>query len=1731
MSILQDFDPVAFVRAEIAKLRTELLDFSTRNKLLSFKHSDRGSDYIRAVDELPAEMFRHLSGGGMRFKPLPHITDAPADEATEEFKCALEEARQTDGAYLEAVKKLIEDGLQPDHDFWLERRLRDTVRVFLGKNPIIVRANRVDLAAFAVANGINPEYQLPYPVSAARNDHRDKFIQTLFLPDDLDRRVRKIYESYQDHIQEKGINVLNAAFGFLEWYEDDTSSTAHYAPLILAPLTLTRSTDRGQIGYTISAETDEAQVNVTLQEFLKQKHQLTLPAFLPTSEQDQSGETAQDEAALLEPWLARVAEVIASKRRWRVCRFVTIATFPFSRIALYKDLATEDWAGDALSKHEVVGRLLGGRGSTDADATTNGGGDYPIDDPSFPLSVPCLVLEADSSQHSAVIDAIAGKSFVIQGPPGTGKSQTIANIIAAALDANKRVLFMAEKNAALNVVSSRLKDRGLGPFLFEVHSDRTRKSDILTSISERLKLEALHAPEAVERKLEQRRTLQDKLARYVALMGKPIGKLARPLHQLMWFSNRYAPDLDQQLPAGFEKIRISHALSIDSRTLDRYRASLDGLAKARSAILSTAQRLAAHPWRGIGQTNRFLANQIVEAANAVDHEVQRLIHAVATLRGAGFNVPDDEGGLRDWVDAVSRMPALTADPQLLSLCLQAKDYLTTLADYVERHLKLCGVFAELFVDHRSLDANALNELLVSCQSLKTDASVSALTAAYTQTQEEQQVLEHTVNDLKQLVDFLGTPWPASPSDALSLVQAAKLFVEEREEVLDARTHGMLADGSERLIAVAGRKAILLAGRETSLNEQFDVPRARREFSSEALYRAADTLAASNILTAFSSEARQANTMWRCLVRNPLKANAQIRSEHLKEVACLLVDTNEFANDPKNREVLGLDFQGHQSDFDLYRAASDLLRSAALAMARSSAPFRSAAYQKLVGESTHNLRLLRARFSAGDLASLEHRLLAYVSVDEELVVMLDRVRQRRLAIASALETARSILTEEASLTTDRSPDGEWKLTKDLMEWRRRERELQERADVRNALGSTYDAILGDPAVLRTALAEAQALESADLPSVMAREIKTSVNPPHYRETAERAAHQLAAIVADFRERWDHFAATARMSETDFFGNAGESHSIPLDAAHARLQRAVQNAGSLLDWMPYKYALDEALSTPTAPIAKAFDALEVNEERLADIFELCLVQTLIRHQLETEGRELADLTGTTLDDARARFAALDKELLDLEAMRLVSKAALQKAPYGNDQGPRSTWSECALLENEAKKRKRHIPLRDVIRRAPNALRALKPVWMMSPLTAAQYLPRLDAFFDIVIIDEASQMKPADAIGGLARAPQAIVVGDPMQLPPTDFFATSLDGADGQDGVAAGQSSILDLAETRLRRTRMLRWHYRSRHESLIAFSNKHFYDDRLVVFPSATDSYDDLGLEHVYVGGQYLGGGTNSEEARVIVERARELIERDPNLSIGLVTTNTQQRELVLEELEKLAHENRSVADYRARWQETLEPLFVKNLENVQGDERDVILISTVFGPGETGQVAQRFGPINSEAGHRRLNVLFTRAKQKIVLVTSMRSGDIVAGPSANRGVHILKSFLEYVSVGRIEPGIETGRPPDSDFEIHVANRLRLAGYEAVPQVGVNGFRIDIGVRHPGWPNGFLAGIECDGATYHSGVTVRDRDRLRQEILEGLGWRLYRVWSTDWFTNQDREMAKMLAWLEAVRNAGG
>jgi len=335
-------------------------------------------------------------------------------------------------------------------------------------------------------------------------------------------------------------------------------------------------------------------------------------------------------------------------------------------------------------------------------------------------------------------------------------------------------------------------------------------------------------------------------------------------------------------------------------------------------------------------------------------------------------------------------------------------------------------------------------------------------------------------------------------------------------------------------------------------------------------------------------------------------------------------------------------------------------------------------------------------------------------------------------------------------------------------------------------------------------------------------------------------------------------------------------------------------------------------------------------------------------------------------------------------------------------------------------------------------------------------------------------------------------------------------------------LEMANAALRPARRLRWHYRSRHSALIAFSNHFVYDNDLVVFPSASESRPGMGVSLVQVSG-FCTAGVNVEEANVMVEAILKFMKDYPNRSLGVAVMNQKQKELLREKFELIAKQDKDASKYVERWKkknEGLEQFFIKNLENVQGDERDVIFIGTVYGRTHEGvPVMQRFGPINGITGKRRLNVLFSRAKEQIVTFSSMVSTDIKAEENGNQGVYMLKRWLEYSGGGLLYDTTMAKRGTDSDFEDFVIKQIESIGCEAVPQVGVSGYFIDIGIRHPSWPFGFIMGVECDGANYHSSKSARDRDRLRQEVLEGLGWHLHRIWSTDWFNDHRRESERL------------
>lgn len=502
----------------------------------------------------------------------------------------------------------------------------------------------------------------------------------------------------------------------------------------------------------------------------------------------------------------------------------------------------------------------------------------------------------------------------------------------------------------------------------------------------------------------------------------------------------------------------------------------------------------------------------------------------------------------------------------------------------------------------------------------------------------------------------------------------------------------------------------------------------------------------------------------------------------------------------------------------------------------------------------------------------------------------------------------------------------------------------------------------------------------------------------------------------------------------------------------------------------------------------------------------------------------------------FRTLEKERLEATRKLVLSRHF--------EQMPRGTVGEMGVIRGEIGRKRGHKPVRWVMKNAGAMVQRIKPVMLMSPISVAQFLPPGSVAFDLLVIDEASQIRPEDALGVIARARQIVVVGDQKQLPPTSFFDRLADDDADNDfdeddalpagATAADMESILSLCEARGLRQRMLEWHYRSRAPSLIRVSNAEFYGDRLVLPPSPLQLDPDYGLKFRRVPGVYARGGsglgrqgTNRIEAEAVVRAMADHARAWPDLSLGVVAFSKAQADMLTEVLE-LERRRDPVLDALLR-EGGAEDVFVKNIENVQGDERDVILISVGYGPQRAGGhlEAMTFGPINGEGGERRLNVLFSRARVRCEVFASFEPGDIDPGRVSREGPRVLKRFLEFAQSGILDERVPTGLGADSPFEEDVAAAIRALGYLADPQVGTAGFRIDVGVRHPERPGQYLVAVECDGAAYHRAIWARERDRLRQDILENLGWRFHRIWSTDWFHHRAREIERLRSALEAAR----
>jgi hypothetical protein len=631
-----------------------------------------------------------------------------------------------------------------------------------------------------------------------------------------------------------------------------------------------------------------------------------------------------------------------------------------------------------------------------------------------------------------------------------------------------------------------------------------------------------------------------------------------------------------------------------------------------------------------------------------------------------------------------------------------------------------------------------------------------------------------------------------------------------------------------------------------------------------------------------------------------------------------------------------------------------------------------------------------------------------------------------------------------------------------------------------------------------------------------------SPAALRTAPDAAAEQsLAAALAGLAGRLDPLFADLGLSPAAAFG----SDDPHLAAMIERLGLwAAAPEGALADWLTWARLAGQAQELGIAAFAERLADGTLPPEEAPAQFRRALAEALMAAAMRATP-SLAAFDGPAFTRLVEEFREADKARLALtRAEAAAAHAARLRIAEGADMA-----REMPVIRGELAKKRGHMPIRTLLARAPNAIQAIKPVFMMSPLAVAEFLTPGAIAFDLLVIDEASQVEPADAFGAIARARQMVIVGDDRQMPPTRFFAR-MTGEDEteEDTAEAVQAkdveSILSLCNARGWPTQMLRWHYRSRHESLIAVSNQAFYESRLLVIPSPRPRSPGLGLSLVRVEGSFDSGGAgiNAAEAEAVAEAVMRHARETPGDTLGVAAFSVRQRDAILNAVEAKRRADPSLEPFFAA--HPAEPFFVKNLENVQGDERDAMFISVGYARGPDGRLAMRFGPLSAEGGERRLNVLITRAKKRSIVFSGLTADDIDLARASGLGPAVLKRFLAYAA-GAEGAGTAGAGEDDAALSDAIAGALEAAGLTVARRVGLAGLFVDVAVNDPA-AEGYGLGILTDGAFYASARSARDRDRLQESALAMMGWRLTRSWAADWLVRPEAEAARLAVLAGAV-----
>ena len=1531
----------------------------------------------------------------------------------------------------------------------------------------------------------------------------------------LAARLAKIRKQSEELIEKRGVPCGYVTSHVLHWVSADGQQCE--APLVLIPVDIVDDHDASRLERKIvfAPGDRDTTMNQVLFAYLRRHFNIDAPKL---------EEGCELTPAEIERWIRQLEPICQSRTGWRIEKQSVIGLFDCGAISV--DCDPERWENSIGESATLTTVMLG----TASDEQR------PTDREFLPQT---LVLEADGSQLHALDLAVHGKNLVIHGPPGSGKSQTIVNLIAQAMASGKSVLFVAQKPQAAMVVLDRMRRINLDAFCTSLMpigsgSRANLKHTVLEGLTRRLQVRARRTSQDLQKRQQLNQAVQlledhaSALRHVLPQFGRSAREIVAELALLEEArTDRFDRDdlVEPASPGKFAEatVAIQHLVALRADIPKDAMATVSGIGAIHDSTNPNSQ-----------------AAQLRDLTERLFENLESAIRAIDRLASIGIRTPSDSlRTLTEWAHSQPEL-GLADDPRAMEMAARlhrhgareafkrltaAKRAMRGVVQSVpEARRRVSGLDVTDSATWRSalgtIDGSVLTDVAIESAgqlgavletvarrlqaTLLTGAastSARALTGApnYHAWRARLTLMSQLDQGRTHSTFLCDAVSRGSPSSAQLSVLAQTIRRVEAARTLAGRRLALAEipdlQELERLQAVLGHPTSSL-GRmwafftsrvyrecRSAFTSMVRLPIKRRDWNSE-LQGAIDLRHAEQ---AYADQVAEWGYSVKAVKVAELEAGRDWLSGIERTAQAAEVSMSEIWQIMRER----LDPALQVSEVDVGTLCSSIVRDGKLLQIMSS----------LAGTEEFRLqRFLRVLSDAASAASLGFKQANSWQLDGD--VRLDAVIRLGLAAASAheLETA-----------------------------------CQADSDARELVGAEFAGV--DSVVDQLELVFAWHGMILMHPSAEWQRTISQVL------TDRSTAPQRMTILKECAGLLRRTTQTAEHLCTSF-GKAFEMRgaaSILMPSPDKSLPALVNGLSTLRE---HQASIPKVLRHHAAAIAARplvgnglidrYLDNAVDCDRIAESFQA----STYRLALESNAalRPLVGFDRKFLERSLLQLRDLDEELRSTNAEMIRLTLAAREVPQGIDIGLVRDKTQLGLVRHVVRTPNARLDLTGLYKRAGAAIRALQPCTIATPTTVSEYLPRQVADFDLVILDEASQIEPASAIGSIARGAQVIIVGDPKQLPPTNFFGgTRMVGGDGDpedhddeaDGVADVES-ILDRAIGALRNVH-LRGHYRSKHHSLIEYSNRHFYDSQLVVPPSTVPRSPQYGVVAHHIADAYYSASENEVEAQAVAAAVLRHVKSSPSESLGVVAFNARQAELIERHILALARRSREDFEAFVKAREDKTPLFVRNLESVQGDERDVIFISYTYGRDPVAKVVhQRFGPLTHQGGGRRLNVLVTRARNRVEVFHSLEPNEITGQTG---GVPLMRAYLQHAMRDARHDFLEGSY--ESAFEERVAAIVTEINPALVvkPQVGCEGFRIDLGVALQSAPHRFILGIECDGAIYHSEPSARQRDMIRQIILEQHGWTIHRIWSTAWWHNFPEERNRLVRAIESAVAASG